>query len=63
MALIADSSGDVPRLSCQCSVRVPDGRVGTVVGYYRRTAESVLVRFAATGSCEEFLASVVVALP
>jgi hypothetical protein len=34
--------------------RVPDGRIGKVVGYYGREHESVLVRFA-SGVSTEFL--------
>ena len=37
-------------------VRVPDGRLGEVIGFYRREQESVLVQFASGGS-SEFLAS------
>ena len=32
--------------------RVPDGRIGKVIGYYRREHESVLVRFASGASAE-----------
>jgi hypothetical protein len=35
-------------------VRVPDGRVGRVIGFYRRAVESVLVSFG-PGDAEEFL--------
>jgi hypothetical protein len=35
-------------------VRVPDGRVGEVIGFYRRQAESVVVLFA-SGLADEFL--------
>jgi hypothetical protein len=35
-------------------VRVPDGRIGTVLGYYRRENETVLVEFA-FGPASEFL--------
>jgi hypothetical protein len=34
-------------------VRVPDGRTGTVIGFYRRHYESVLVRFG-PGEAGEF---------
>ena len=37
-------------------VRVPDGRVGEVIGFYRRQHESVVVLFA-TGTSDEFLTS------
>jgi hypothetical protein len=40
-------------------VRVPDGRIGEVIGFYRRADETVLVQFA-SGLSDEFLASVVV---
>jgi hypothetical protein len=51
-----DKSGDAPRLGYHDLVRTPGGRVGAVVGFYRRDAESVLVRFA-VGECTEFLSS------
>jgi hypothetical protein len=35
-------------------VRVPDGRVGEVIGFYRRQDESVVVLFS-TGRSDEFL--------
>jgi hypothetical protein len=35
------------------SVRVPDGRVGTVIGFYLRKRESVVVRFS-PGEVDEF---------
>jgi hypothetical protein len=35
-------------------VRVPDGRIGEVIGFYRRQHESVVVLFA-TGTSDEFL--------
>jgi hypothetical protein len=41
----------VPRLFE--SVRVPDGRIGTVIGFYMRESESVLVRFS-PGDIGEF---------
>lgn len=37
-------------------VRVPDGRVGEVIGFYRREQESVVVQFPSGGS-SEFLTS------
>ncbi len=37
-------------------VRVPDGRIGEVIGFYRRQDESVLVLFSC-GSSDEFLTS------
>ena len=35
-------------------VRVPDGRIGEVIGFYRREYESVVVLFA-SGRSSEFL--------
>jgi hypothetical protein len=35
-------------------VRVPDGRVGEVIGFYRRQHESVVVLFS-SGRSDEFL--------
>jgi hypothetical protein len=46
-------------IEAQDSVRVPDGRIGEVVGFYCREIESVLVQFA-PGDSGEFLASEVV---
>ncbi len=40
-------------------VRVPDGRVGEVIGFYRRQHESVVVLFS-SGKSDEFLTSDVV---
>lgn len=37
-------------------VRVPDGRIGEVIGFYRRQYESVVVQFA-SGRSDEFLTS------
>jgi hypothetical protein len=37
-------------------VRVPDGRIGTVLGYYRREEETVLVKFT-SGTSREFLSA------
>jgi len=42
-------------------VRVPDGRIGAVVGFYRRAEEVVLVSFSA-GTSVEFLVTEVEAL-
>ena len=36
---------DVTRIAYHDRVRVPDGRVGEVIGFYRRKDESVVVRF------------------
>ena len=33
-------------------VRVPDGRIGEVIGFYRRQVETVLVQFSSGGSAE-----------
>lgn len=35
-------------------VRVPDGRTGEVIGFYRRESDSVLVRFGPGDSAEFF---------
>jgi hypothetical protein len=43
---------DVPRLACGNYVRAPDGRVGRVVGFYKRAEESVVVKFASGASAE-----------
>jgi hypothetical protein len=40
-------------LAAQDRVRVPDGRVGDVIGFYRRAEETVVVLFA-SGSSAEF---------
>jgi hypothetical protein len=37
-------------------VRVPDGRIGKVIGFYRRQDESVVVLFSC-GRSDEFLTS------
>ena len=37
-------------------VRVPDGRIGEVIGFYRRQDESVVVLFS-SGRSDEFLTS------
>ena len=42
------------RLHLHDHVRVRDGRVGDVIGFYARVFESVLVRFS-SGECDEFL--------
>jgi hypothetical protein len=48
-----DVSNEAPKMECHDRVSVPDGRVGEVIGFYRRTSESVLVRFA-DGASDEF---------
>ena len=50
-----------PRITCHDRVRVPDGRIGEITGFYRRTIESVLVSFSA-GHSEEFALTDVEAL-
>ena len=35
-------------------VQVPDGRIGEVIGFYRRQYETVVVQFA-SGTSDEFL--------
>jgi hypothetical protein len=49
---------ETPRVACHCRVRVPDGRIGTVIGFYRRDEESVLVSFSSGGSGEFLLTDV-----
>jgi hypothetical protein len=51
-----DQSDDSPKFGYHDLVRTPGGRVGAVVGFYRREAESVVVRFA-VDDCSEFLSS------
>jgi hypothetical protein len=48
-----DVSGATFRVECHDRVSVPDGRVGEVIGFYRRSYETVLVRFA-DGDSDEF---------
>jgi hypothetical protein len=45
---------DIPAFENHDLVRVPDGRVGEVIGFYKRQEASVLVSFSAAVS-EEFL--------
>jgi hypothetical protein len=52
--LAADPLPDLSRVAYHDRVSVPDGRIGEVVGFYRRKDESVLVSFAA-GTAAEFL--------
>jgi hypothetical protein len=40
-------------ISCHDRVRVPDGRIGEVVGFYKREVAAVLVSFSA-GTTAEF---------
>jgi hypothetical protein len=56
MALYAHPFVRPETIETQDSVRVPDGRVGEVIGFYRREYESVVVLFA-TGVSSEFLTS------
>ena len=49
------------RIACHDRVRVPDGRIGEITGFYRRTIESALVSFSA-GHSEEFVLTDVEAL-
>ena len=44
----------VPKVEWRSRVRVPDGRIGKVIGFYRRENDSVLVRFG-SGETAEFL--------
>jgi hypothetical protein len=44
---------DVPAgLECRDLVRVPDGRIGEIVGFYRRPVEAVVVGFPSGASAE-----------
>jgi hypothetical protein len=43
-------------LALRAIVYAPDGRRGEVIGFYRRSAVSALVRFT-SGECAEFLVS------
>jgi hypothetical protein len=43
---------DPPLLARRGYVRVPDGRIGTVIGFYKRVEESVVVKFASGDSAE-----------
>ena len=52
---------DLRRVAYRDRVRVPDGRIGAVAGFYRRTEEVVLVSFSA-GTSVEFLVTEVEAL-
>lgn len=52
---------DLHRVAHRDQVRVPDGRIGAVVGFYRRKEEAVLVSFS-SGSSAEFLVTEVEAL-
>lgn len=52
-ALLTEHSSPV---SCRDRVRVPDGRIGEVIGFYRRTDELALVRFPC-GRSDRFLAT------
>ena len=54
MSLAADQLADVHGVMCHDRVCVPDGRIGVVVGFYRREDPSVLVRFS-SGESAEFL--------
>ena len=57
-----DPAGEIPAIRCQGRVRVPDGRIGDVVGYCRRLGtESVFVSFSASKT-EDFLSTEVVAM-
>jgi hypothetical protein len=50
-SLLAQATFDAHDRVC-----VPDGRIGEVIGFYRRQAESVVVLFSSGGS-DEFLTS------
>jgi hypothetical protein len=47
-----DASAGSSKVECHDRVSVPDGRVGEVIGFYRRSYETVLVRFADGDSAE-----------
>jgi hypothetical protein len=47
---------DATRIAFHDRVRVPDGRIGEIKGFYRRSVESALVSFP-RGGAEEFLIS------
>ena len=53
---LADSHVRPEKIDAHDRVRVPDGRVGEVIGFYRRQHETVVVLFA-TGASDEFLTS------
>jgi hypothetical protein len=40
----------IPAVGCHDRVRVPDGRNGEVIGFYRDEVEQMLVRFDTGGS-------------
>jgi hypothetical protein len=54
MRLAAHSDLVPETIDAHDRVRVPDGRVGEVIGFYRRQDESVVVLFA-SGRSDEFL--------
>jgi hypothetical protein len=58
----ASPSVAVNRPALHDRVRVPGGREGDVIGFYRRATESVLVLFA-SGESDEFLEPDVELLP
>jgi hypothetical protein len=54
---LAAHHGLIPeRIDAHDRVRVPDGRIGEVIGFYRRQHESVVVLFS-SGCSDEFLTS------
>jgi hypothetical protein len=56
MRLAAQSPVVPESIAAHDRVRVPDGRVGEVIGFYRRQDESVVVLFS-SGRSAEFLTS------
>jgi hypothetical protein len=58
----ASSAAPVNRPALHDRVRVPGGREGDVIGFYRRVNESVLVLFS-SGETDEFLEPDVELLP
>jgi hypothetical protein len=53
-----DIRAEADALALHDRVRIPDGREGEVIGFYRRTAESALIRVQSGGCVEALLADV-----
>ena len=60
--MIAKSQFNAPASDAHERVRVPDGRIGNVLGFYRRQEESVLVLFSC-GASHEYLTAEIETLP
>ena len=56
MTLVSHPDVRPEAIETRDNVRVPDGRTGEVIGFYRRELESVVVLFA-SGRSSEFLMS------